>query len=147
MDKLKLKEALLQMEFNSIKNIEEVFHSYMEDAEAITGETKDYDEVAQNFEQAEMTEEIEDQIQDHEEHIQRINSIDFSPSEVVEIGSVVKLNGKYMVVAVPKTSFEFEGTKMLGISPKAPVYELMKGKPAGTTFSYNNRKFKIEEVH
>jgi len=147
MDKLKLKEALLQMEFSSIKNIEEVFHSYMDDAEAITGETKDYDEIAQNFEQAEMTEEIEDQIQDHEEHIQTINSINFSSSEEVEIGSVVKLNGKYMVVAVPKTSFEFEGTKMLGISSKAPVFQLMKGKKAGTKFEYNNRKFKIEEVH
>ena len=40
-----------------------------------------------------------------------------------------------------------DGDELYGISAKAPLFEAMKGKKAGETFSFRDEVYRIEELY
>ncbi|MGM0932996.1 MAG: transcription elongation factor [Bacteroidota bacterium] len=69
-------------------------------------------------------------------------------SETVNFGSVVETDKDLYFVAVPIGKIEFEdGSKVYSISTEAPIYEVMRDKKAGDSFSFNDKERKIKKVH
>lgn len=100
--------------------------------------------------QQEMLNEMSD-LQSHfdflEESAALFNRIDFfSEFDEVQPGALVVTDKMVILVGI-SGEFESEGKKIHGISTSAPIYEAMKGKKAGESFSINSNTFKIKDVY
>lgn len=76
----------------------------------------------------------------------RANLDTFGPKSNVEEGAVVKLGGRFFVIAVSTGKFMCGGNEIMGISTQAPIYAELEGKRAGEAISFNGRELVIEEV-
>lgn len=74
-------------------------------------------------------------------------AISFEPTDTVGPGALVKVNGRYVAVAVPTPTFRFGDVEVLGISCDAPLCKAMKGMQVGDEVDLDGRAFTIEEVH
>ena len=59
---------------------------------------------------------------------------------------MVKLSGRFFVIAVSTGRFVCDGNEFMGISTQAPIYAELEGKRAGEAISFNERKLVIEDV-
>lgn len=110
------------------------------------------DNMSETYEsnQQEMLNEMTD-LQSHfdflEDSAALFNRIDFqSTFDQVQPGAVVVTNKMTFLVGV-SGEFESEGKKVYGISTLAPIYEVMKNKKTGDSFSMNSSSFTIENVY
>lgn len=95
----------------------------------------------------EVSNQLEEQAHVHADHLDAIHKISFEPTDVVQPGAVVSVNGRCMIVAVSKPAFKVGDRDFLGISTQAPIYQNLKGKKAGDSFEFNGNKFTIEAVN
>lgn len=69
-------------------------------------------------------------------------------SETVNFGSVIETDKDLYFVAVPVGELELEdGSKVYSISTEAPIYQVMKDRKAGDSFSFNDKEREIKKVH
>ena len=64
----------------------------------------------------------------------------------VDEGAVVKLSGRYYVIAVSTSKFTCHGRELMGISTMAPIFDAIGGAQAGDTVQFNGRGLTVEEV-
>ena len=69
-------------------------------------------------------------------------------SEQVDFGSVVETSENYYFIsaALGKIVLD-EGSTVYAISTEAPIYQEMKGKKEGDSFTFNGKEQKIQTVH
>jgi hypothetical protein len=67
-------------------------------------------------------------------------------STTVTEGALVRLSGRYFVIAVSTSKFICDGREVMGISTMAPIFEAIGGARAGETVEFNGRKLVIEDV-
>ena len=68
-------------------------------------------------------------------------------SEQIKFGSVVETKNKtYFIATALGEIIMDDGSMVYAISTKAPIYEQLKGKKAGDSFSLNNEDVKILKV-
>ncbi len=69
-------------------------------------------------------------------------------SEQIDFGSVVETSENYyfISVALGKITLD-EGSTVFAISTEAPIYQEMKGKKAGESFTFNGKEHEILNVH
>ena len=72
--------------------------------------------------------------------------IDFGPKSAVSEGAVVKLSGRYFVIAVSTSKFSCRGRELMGISTMAPIFKAIEGARAGDTVTFNGKNVTVEEV-
>jgi transcription elongation GreA/GreB family factor len=69
-------------------------------------------------------------------------------SETVNFGSVVETDKNLYYVAVPIGELNMDdGSTVYAISTDAPVYQGLKGKKAGESYTFNDQEFKIVALH
>ena len=146
MDKLELKKKLIEIEETIIHQAETNYEDYISGGVVDRTEAVTDDDHSHQHENTVLSNQLDRQVHEHEEHIQQIQEIDFGATDVVRPGAVVKVNGRYMVVAVSKPKFEFAGNTFISISTDAPIYQCIAGKKAGDQCQFNNVKFEIQEV-
>jgi hypothetical protein len=66
--------------------------------------------------------------------------------DLSEEGAVVKLGGRFFVIAVSTGKFMCDGNEIMGISTQGPIYAGLEGKRPGDAISFNGRELVIEEV-
>ncbi|MFV8225895.1 transcription elongation factor [Christiangramia aquimixticola] len=68
-------------------------------------------------------------------------------TEAIDFGSIVETSENYYFIsaALGKVVLD-DGSSVYAISTDAPIYQDMKGKKAGDTFSFNDKEFKIKNV-
>lgn len=87
-----------------------------------------------------------DQARQMKETLGSIDQEYHSPS--VDFGSLVETDKTYYYVSVPLGAIEMDdGSTVMAISTEAPIYNELRGKKEGDTFTYNDRHFKIVNVH
>jgi transcription elongation GreA/GreB family factor len=64
----------------------------------------------------------------------------------VAFGAIVKTKLANYFIGISAGRLEVEGEKYYVISPQAPLAQVLMGKHAGETFSFNNQEIKIETV-
>lgn len=147
MDKSKLKEFLLSLEEKTIKDVEMNYEAYLAAGQVETFEVVELEQQSQQSEQLDLAEKLDEQLHEHTQHLAELNGIDFSPTDTIRKGAVVKVNDRYIFVGVPKSKFKFEDKTFIGISTEAPLYSCMAGKGAGDACRFNNTDFNIQEVY
>ncbi len=75
-----------------------------------------------------------------------MRQIDFGPRDSVEKGAVVRIDGRWFVVAVASDAFECDGNTYMGISTKAPIYAAIADARAGDVVNFRQRDLHIDEV-
>ncbi|MFS4493482.1 hypothetical protein [Maribacter sp. 2308TA10-17] len=146
MDKQKLKQALIALEKEYIDEDEMKYAEFLNGNLLKRNEVIDSDDQSHHRQSLEISDQLEEQAHVHLEHLETIHKLSFEAKERVEPGAVVSVNGRCMVIAVPKSSFTIDGVEYLGISAQAPIYKAMKGKASGDSFEFNNKNFVIESV-
>ena len=147
MNKIELKEKLLSLEFAEINEAERNYEEFIKDSDLDRNDTIDPEDHSQHAASAELSEGYEQQVLEHEHHIELLNTIDFSPSDSVRVGAVLETTNRYLFIGLPFREFEYEGKPMLGISVKAPIYKNVEGKKAGDLCQFNGSEFKILSVY
>jgi phage terminase small subunit len=146
-DKQKVKEVMLRLESKFVEKANINYSEFLEDNQLDGEIAESVDDHSHIVENEEIAHTLERQIFIHQQHIAQLESIDFSSKTHVDLGAVIKINGKYFVVAVAEPKFDFEGKAFIGISVEAPFYAAMRGLKVGSTFTFNNTVFTIEAIY
>jgi len=147
MDKQAIKEALIKLEKHHIDEAEMKYDDFLLGNSLDREEIVDQDDQSHHRQSIDVSDQLEHQAHVHIDHLNAINSISFEPTDVVKPGAIVSVNGRCMIVAVPKAPFTIEDRHFMGISTDAPIYRQLEGKRAGDTFEFNHKKFTIEIVN
>lgn len=147
MDKNKLKQALIALEKKHIDSAEMKYEDFLKGNLLDKTEVVDADDQSHHRQSLEISDQLDEQAHVHAEHLEIINKISFEPTDIVQPGAVVSVNGRCMIVAVPKSPFKVGDRDFMGISTSAPIYSSLKGKKAGESFEFNNQRFTIEAVN
>jgi hypothetical protein len=65
----------------------------------------------------------------------------------VELGALVVTDQRIFYISSSLETVEVNGVSFFGISTQAPIYEGMKGKRVGATFSYAGVNYRILEIY
>jgi len=95
---------------------------------------------------SELSEALDDTVHDHTDKLDKLRQIDFGPKSAVAEGALVRLSGRYFVIAVSTSKFTCDGREVMGISTMAPIFGVIQGARAGETVEYKGRKLVIEDV-
>lgn len=147
MDKNTIKLALVKLEKHHIDEAEMKYDEFLSGNLIVHSEIVDEDDQSHHRQSIEISDELDSRTHIHIDYLDRIKDISFEPTDVVKPGAIVSVNGRCMIVAVPKAPFVIDGRHFIGISTDAPIYKCLAGKKAGDTFEFNNKKFTIEVVN
>ncbi|MBL7711934.1 MAG: hypothetical protein JNL13_05705 [Chitinophagaceae bacterium] len=109
MDKQKLKDFLVARETEKIKTFENNLNAFISDSQIDYNETRDEDDYVHHYQSATDSNVAHGHLHVHTDHLKILQNLDVSPSEKVRPGAVIQVNGRYMVVAVAESAFEFGG--------------------------------------
>ncbi|HET7674558.1 MAG TPA: hypothetical protein VFL54_03445 [Gammaproteobacteria bacterium] len=146
MDKNIIKETMLSLESEALRSAREKYFDYVADARLDRSEPIEDDEQAQAEIASSLSEALDDTLHDRTGKLDKLREIDFGPKSTVTEGALVRLSGRYFVVAVSTGKFTCDGQEVMGISTRAPIFEAMQGARVGETVEFNGKKFVIEEI-
>ena len=141
-----LRDTMLSLETAALRSARENYLSYVSTARVDRTEPIDNDELAQAEVASDFAEALDDTLDDYADKIEKLRTIDFGPKSTVGEGAVVKLSGRYFVIAVSTGKFTCRGREFMGISTMAPIFEALEGARAGETVQLNGRDLTVEEV-
>lgn len=146
MDKERVKQTMLKLEQQQLEASKNAYLDYVRSARLDRTEPIENDELAQAAFARDLSEAFDEPVHAHADKIEKLQRIDFRPKSVVEEGAIIKIAGRYFVVAVATDRFTCDGNELMGISAAAPLYAAIEGKRAAETFNFNGRNIKIEAV-
>jgi len=146
MNKQIVKQTMLALEVRDLESAREKYLEYVGSARLDRSEPIEDHEQAQAQFASDLSEAFDDTAHSHSDKIEKLSAMDFGPKSKVEKGEVVKLGGRFFVIAVSTGKFECDGNEIMGISTHAPIYAELEGKCAGDAIWFNGRKLVIEEV-
>ncbi|WP_138465529.1 hypothetical protein [Poseidonocella sp. HB161398] len=146
MDKQALRDRMLDVERAELEEDTGFFADFARGSGEEDGAPPQHDSESRAEQAADMAAALENPIAAHAAKIDRLKEMDFSPRDLVEEGAAVLVDGRWLVVSVATTEFEFEGEPCMGISPAAPVFQVMEGLEAGDRFRIGGRERLIEAV-
>ncbi len=145
-DKGHVRETMLSLETAALHSARENYLDYVATARLDRTETIENDEQAQAEVASDLAEALDDTLDDYADKLDRLRLIDFGPKSAVAEGALVKLSGRYFVIAVSTSKFVCHGQELMGISTMAPIYQAIEGARAGETVKFNGRDLLVEEV-
>lgn len=137
---------MLSLETAAFQSAREKYFDYVADARLDRSEPIENDEHAQAEIASDLSEALDDTIHDHSDKLDKLRKIDFGPKSTVAEGALVRMSGRYFIIAVSTAKFTCEGREIIGISTKAPIFEAMEGARAGDTVEFMGRKLVIEDI-
>lgn len=146
LDKNIIRETLLSLEADAFQSAREEYFDYVADARLDRSEPIENDEQAQAEIAADFSEALDDTLHDHRDKLDKLKRVDFGPKTTVSEGALVRLSGRYFIIAVSTARFKCDGQEVMGISTMAPIFEAIEGAKAGEVAEFNGRKLVIEKV-
>ncbi len=141
-----LRDTMLSLETAALRSARENYLNYVSTARVDRTEPVENDELAQAEVASDFAEALDDTLDDYADKLEKLRTIDFGPKSTVGEGAVVKLSGRYFVIAVSTGKFTCRGREFMGISTMAPIFEALEGARAGETVRFNGRDLIVEEV-
>jgi hypothetical protein len=141
-----IQETMLSLETEAFHSARDNYLDYVSTARLDRSEPIENDEHAQAEVASDFAEALDDTLDDYADKLEKLRMIDFGPKSAVSEGAVVKLSGRYFVIAVSTSKFTCNGRELIGISTMAPIFEAIEGTRAGETVQFNGRNIVVEEV-
>jgi len=145
-DKSHLRKTMLSLTADRLRYAQGAYAQYLAGAAGRGDEPGEPDASAQAYNSGVLAASFECPIHTYEESLAALERIDFGPKEEVAEGAVVRVNGRWFVVAVATDAFECDGQTYMGISPEAPIFGTLAGASAGDVVEFNGRPLSIEAV-
>ena len=141
-----IRETMLSLETAALHSARDNYLDYVSTARLDRSEPIENDEPAQAEVASDFAEALDDTLDDYADKLDKLRAIDFGPKSAVAEGAVIKLSGKYFVIAVSTSRFTCHGRELMGISTMAPIFEAIEGARAGETVQFNGRDLTVEAV-
>lgn len=141
-----IRETMLSLETAALHSARDNYLDYVSAAKLDRSEPIENDEQAQAEVASDLAEALDDTLHDYADKIEKLKMIDFGPQSAVNEGAVVRLSGRYFVIAVSTSKFTCQGRELMGISTMAPIFQAIEGARAGETVQFNGRDLVIEYV-
>ncbi|WP_426256723.1 hypothetical protein [Sphingomonas sp. DC2300-3] len=141
-----VRETMLSLETAALHGARENYLDYVSTARLDRSEPIENDEQAQAEVASDLAEALDDTLHDYADKLDKLRTIDFGPKSAVAEGALVKLSGRYFVIAVSTSKFVCHGQELMGISTMAPIYEAIEGARPGETVKFKGRNLLVEEV-
>ena len=141
-----VRETMLSLETAALHGARENYLDYVSTARLDRSEPIENDEQAQAEVASDLAEALDDTLHDYADKLDKLRTIDFGPKAAVAEGALVKLSGRYFVIAVSTSKFVCHGQELMGISTMAPIYEAIEGARPGETVKFKARNLLVEEV-
>jgi hypothetical protein len=141
-----VRETMLSLETAALHGARENYLDYVSTARLDRSEPIENDEQAQAEVASDLAEALDDTLDDYADKLDKLRTIDFGPKSAVAEGALVKLSGRYFVIAVSTSKFVCHGQELMGISTMAPIYEAIEGARPGETVQFKGRNLLVEEV-
>lgn len=152
MDKIAYKKQVIEAARKRQEAIVNDFQTRIEEMrageESSNEENFDYDQQGQEDENALVINRIADELNFVVEELDFLNQMrtDQNLFDEVTLGAIVKTDKMTFFPSVSIEYFDVEDEQLFGISRNAPLYQEMKTKKKGETFSFNGEKYKILDV-
>lgn len=146
MNKSIIKQTMLALESADLRTDREKYFDYVAEARLDRSEPIEDDEQAHAEFASDLSEALDDALHNHTDKLDKLREVDFGPKSTVTEGALVRLSGRYFVIAVATSKFRCEGREVMGISTMAPIFEAIKGARAGQAVEFNGRTLLIEDV-
>jgi hypothetical protein len=143
MDKNIIKETMLSLEGAVLETDRQKYFDYVAGARLDRSKPIERDEQAHAEIAGELSEALDDTVHDRTDKLDRLREIDFGPKSTVTEGALVRLSGRYFVVAVSTSKFTCDGREVMGIST---IFKAIEGARAGETVEFGGRTLVIEDV-
>ena len=141
-----IRETMLSLETAALKSARDTYLGYVSTARLDRSEPIENDEHAQAEIASDLAEALDDTLHDYDDKLEKLGMIDFGPKSAVSEGAVVKLSGRYFVIAVSTSKFSCRGRELMGISTMAPIFKAIEGARAGDTVKFNGKNVTVEDV-
>ena len=141
-----IRETMLSLETSALHSARGTYLAYVSTARLDRSEPIENDEHAQAEIASDLAEALDDTLHDYDDKLEKLEMIDFGPKSAVSEGAVVKLSGRYFVIAVSTSKFTCQGRELMGISTMAPIFKAIEGARAGDTVTFNGKNVTVEEV-
>ncbi len=139
-------DRLMSLEAEELATAQAHYDAFLKDSQLDDRETHDKDDIAASRENADLAAAFDAPVQAHHAKIDVIENTDFSVTDTVQPGAVVKFNNRRFVVCVSTSRFEVDGKTYMGISTQSPIYLAMTGLQEGDVFTHNGTEFEVEEI-
>ena len=106
------------------------YDAFLKDSQLDDREGHDKDDIAASRENADLAAAFDAPVHAHHAKIDVIENTDFSLTDTVQPGAVIKFNNRRFVVCVSTTRFDVDGNTYMGISMQSPIYLAMAGLQA-----------------
>ena len=141
-----IRETMLSLEAAALTSAREIYADYVSAARIDRSEPTENDERAQAEIASDFSESLDDTLHDQVDKLETLRTIDFGPKSAVSEGAVVKLSGRWFVIAVSTSKFTCQGRELMGISTMAPIFEAIEGAKAGEVVQFKGRTLTVEDV-
>lgn len=152
MDKLAFKKKVHEGAMASVERTVEELRAEiarMRERELIIDEGQfDLDQKSQDEADYEVIGKLAEQLNFELEELRKLQRMDIKLPllEEVSFGAVAVTNRRTFYISVGIEDFEVENREVFGLSPQAPIFEVMAGKKKGETFSFRDLEYVIEDV-
>jgi len=141
-----IRETMLSLETAALQSARDTYLDYVSTARLDRSEAIENDEQAQAEVAADFAEALDDTLNDYADKLEKLRMIDFSPKSEVSEGALVKLSGRYFVIAVSTRKFTCKGREFMGISTMAPIFQAIEGAREGEAVEFKGMEITVEEV-
>ena len=145
-NKIHLRQTMLDLAEGRLRFAEQAYAQSLVGAAGRGDEPGESDAASRAVNNAALAQAFECSINDHKEALDVLRQIDFGPRDSVEKGAVVRIDGRWFVVAVASDAFECDGNTYMGISTKAPIYAAIADARAGDVVNFRQRDLHSDEV-
>lgn len=146
MNKEAVRATMLSLSEREFQQAKQGYAAFLESAMIDRTESARRDDASMAETASEIAEAFDQPIHTSAEKVEKLKAIDFGLKNHVEEGAIVKLNGRFFVVAVPTSRFVCDGMPFMGISTEAPIYHRMRGLREGDKFTFGGHRFTVEQL-
>lgn len=146
MNKQMIRETMLSLEKTALEAAREKYLDYVAGARLDRSEPIEDDEQAQAELASDLSEALDDSVHDHAHKIETLEKIDFGPKSSIQEGALIKLSGRYFIVAVSTGKFSCDGEDVMGISTMSPIFAELEGMRSGESLDFSGRRLVVDEV-
>ena len=139
-------DQLMALEAQELATAQAHHDAFQKESQLDDREGHDKDDIAASRESADLAAAFDGPVHAHHAKIDVIENTDFSVTDTVQPGAVVKFNNRRFVVCVSTTRFDVDGKTYMGISTQSPIYLAMTGLQQGDVFTHNGTEFEVQEV-
>ncbi len=146
MNKDHIRNTMLSLTEDALKHAKSNYAYFLQSARIDRDSAVEAGDAANAEQASDLAEAFDQPIHSNEDKIAKLEQVNFGKKSVIEEGAVVRLSGRYFVIAVSTAQFVCEDESFMGISTDAPIYAPMQGLRVGDTFTFREHQFEIEQL-